>query len=499
MKRYGHRLLFVLLLSLAATAIAERADATQLRLSWIDASNNEDGFKIERRLGGGNYKHVGKTGRNVTSYLDSGLADGVTYCYRVLAYNRGGNSRYSNSACATTRAHITIAKAGSGAGTVRSLPGGINCGSTCSATYAGHTIVTLTAVAAGGSVFTGWSGPKDCRNGIVTMNGNKKCIAKFTRLAPGHAPNLVAAENPANPVFSAQTASNPVFPAQTASKPANQASAANLASGAKSSAAVSAASVGPTLIGVFRPSTGEWFLDKSGSGLMAACNVESCVRDLGQEGDLPVVGSWTGGQTTSLGFFDPSTAIWYLDLNGNGVLDGCEPNDCRRVYGQPGDVPVVGDWTGSETMKIGVFRPGTGEWLFDVNGDGNFSGCVIDVCSRFFGAPGDLPVTGDWNGEGQTRIGFFRPSTGEWLLDSGDAGETTDCADDCLIFGAPGDLPVVGDWDDSGADKIGVFRPSTGEWLLDLNGDGNWDGCSVDLCLGPFGAPGDLPVVGKWL
>jgi hypothetical protein len=35
-------------------------------------------------------------------------------------------------------------------------------------------------------------------------------------------------------------------------------------------------------------------------------------------------------------------------------------------------------------------------------------------------------------------------------------------------------------------------------WYLDLNGNGKLDACGVDLCLGPYGQPGDLPVVGKW-
>jgi hypothetical protein len=35
-------------------------------------------------------------------------------------------------------------------------------------------------------------------------------------------------------------------------------------------------------------------------------------------------------------------------------------------------------------------------------------------------------------------------------------------------------------------------------WYLDLNGNGKLDACGVDACIGPFGQPGDLPVVGKW-
>jgi len=43
-----------------------------------------------------------------------------------------------------------------------------------------------------------------------------------------------------------------------------------------------------------------------------------------------------------------------------------------------------------------------------------------------------------------------------------------------------------------------VFDPSSGMWDLDLNGNGVFDGCTIDACLGPFGQPGDLPVIGKW-
>jgi hypothetical protein len=70
--------------------------------------------------------------------------------------------------------------------------------------------------------------------------------------------------------------------------------------------------------------------------------------------------------------------------------------------------------------------------------------------------------------------------------------------DACIAFGVSGDLPVVGDWDASGASKIGVFRPSTGEWFLDMNGNGQWDGASADKYISGFGRPGDLPVAGKW-
>src|SRR3989442_10180284 len=52
---------------------------------------------------------------------------------------------------------LTVNKPGAGSGTVTSNPAGISCGATCSAPYNSGTVVTLTAAAAGGSTFTGWS------------------------------------------------------------------------------------------------------------------------------------------------------------------------------------------------------------------------------------------------------------------------------------------------------------------------------------------------------
>ncbi len=74
---------------------------------------------------------------------------------------------------------LTIGLDGTGAGTVTSSPGGIDCGIDCSFNFAKGTVVTLTATAAAGSTFTGWSGPGDCRDGQVTIRQSRICTATF--------------------------------------------------------------------------------------------------------------------------------------------------------------------------------------------------------------------------------------------------------------------------------------------------------------------------------
>ena len=49
--------------------------------------------------------------------------------------------------------------------------------------------------------------------------------------------------------------------------------------------------------------------------------------------------------------------------------------------------------------------------------------------------------------------------------------------DRCYTYGMAGDIPVVGDWNGNGVSKIGVFR--SGNWYLDYNGDGQWSGCGT--------------------
>src|SRR5215813_10170295 len=79
------------------------AHAAQLHLSWIDASNDESGFEIERKTGKeGIFGQIATQGANLTLYTDDNLAPGTVYCYRVRAFNGFGKSGYSNEACATT-------------------------------------------------------------------------------------------------------------------------------------------------------------------------------------------------------------------------------------------------------------------------------------------------------------------------------------------------------------------------------------------------------------
>jgi phospholipase C len=82
---------------------------------------------------------------------------------------------------AATSYQLTVTLTGTGGGTVTSSPAGISCPPTCSHSFASGTVVKLTAIAAKGSVLTGWAGACTGRNSTcnVTMNTTRSVTATF--------------------------------------------------------------------------------------------------------------------------------------------------------------------------------------------------------------------------------------------------------------------------------------------------------------------------------
>ncbi|HKG23087.1 MAG TPA: hypothetical protein VKC34_14405, partial [Blastocatellia bacterium] len=81
-----------------------------------------------------------------------------------------------------------------------------------------------------------------------------------------------------------------------------------------------------------------------------------------------------------------------------------------------------------------------------------------------------------------SKLGVFRPKESKFYLDNalgrGGAGQE-------IPFGEPKDIPLTGDWDGNGTVTIGVYRPATNTFYLrnsNMSGD-------PDVVV-PFGSPG---------
>lgn len=88
-------------------ATATAISPSQVDLSWTDASSNETGFKIQRKVGSGSFADLTTVSSGVTSYSDTTVSGSTTYTYRIIATNAAGDSAGADTSAVTTPAAPT--------------------------------------------------------------------------------------------------------------------------------------------------------------------------------------------------------------------------------------------------------------------------------------------------------------------------------------------------------------------------------------------------------
>jgi titin len=81
---------------------ARLTSAGEIQLVWRDNDANEDGYRIERVVNGETWTEFANLGPDVQGYTDRSVTVGLTYVYRVRAFNVVGSSLYSNIASVAT-------------------------------------------------------------------------------------------------------------------------------------------------------------------------------------------------------------------------------------------------------------------------------------------------------------------------------------------------------------------------------------------------------------
>ncbi|HKP70960.1 MAG TPA: cytochrome c peroxidase [Pyrinomonadaceae bacterium] len=221
---------------------------------------------------------------------------------------------------------------------------------------------------------------------------------------------------------------------------------------------------GKTDVGIFRPSSGQWWINQSSTG-------NTTVGTFGASTDLITPADFTGDGKSDIAFFRPSTGSWF-------ILRSEDYSYFALPFGATGDVPVPGDFDADGKADLTVFRPSTSTWYIRRSSDG---GAGI----QGFGSAGDIPVPADYDGDGKTDIAIYRPSNGQWWAQRSTAGVVV------LTFGVATDKPVQGDYTGDGKADMAFFRPSTGQWYMLRSEDFSF--YSV-----PFGAVGDSPAPGDY-
>ncbi|MDH3730575.1 MAG: Ig-like domain-containing protein [Acidimicrobiia bacterium] len=218
----------------------------------------------------------------------------------------------------------------------------------------------------------------------------------------------------------------------------------------------------PSSVGLVDPSQGQWHLRDYHSGAVTSFY-------FGNPGDMPVFGDWNCDGVATPGLFRQSDAFAYLsNANRSQVAD------IRFFFGNPSDVPLAGDFNGDGCDTLSIYRPAE-QRFYIMNRLGENEGGLGAADDSFaFGNPGDKPVVGDWDGDGIDEIGLHRESTGYFYYrNTLDAG----FADSEFFFGDPGDRFVAGDWGlVDGVETPAVFRPANSTFYFrHTNSPGNAD------------------------
>lgn len=227
-------------------------------------------------------------------------------------------------------------------------------------------------------------------------------------------------------------------------------------------------------------------VDRSdGTWTLRAENGNMTTIGYGVAQDFPVMGDWNCDGTDTPGLYRRSDGFAYLrNSNTTGVAD------ITFLFGNPDDIPLAGDFDGDGCDTLSIYRPSE-QRFYIINRLGEDGGGLgFADYSFIYGNPGDVPFVGDWDGDGVDTPGLRRDSNGFVYLRN---SNTQGFADIDFFYGNDGDLVFAGDWNDDDIDSIGLFRPSNSRiYLKNSNTTGVAD---VDFAMG---TPTSHPVAGEF-
>ncbi len=141
-------------------------------------------------------------------------------------------------------------------------------------------------------------------------------------------------------------------------------------------------------------------------------------------------------------------------VNGNWMIRRSSDGQTQALsWGTSGDIPVTGDYDGDGKAELAIYRPSTNTWWILQSSNSAYT-------TTGFGAAGDIPVQGNYDGDNKTDIAVYRPSTGVWHILGSSSGYYT------IQWGAASDIPVPADYDGDGKTDCAVFRGAAGTWYI---------------------------------
>jgi hypothetical protein len=210
---------------------------------------------------------------------------------------------------------------------------------------------------------------------------------------------------------------------------------------------------------VWRPGNGTWYWLTSSTGLSYA---SAGNKQWGTQGDVPLSGDIDGDGIADLVIWRAGMWYWLTSTTGYNYASAG-----ARQWGNAslGDVPMLADIDGDRKADLIVWRASTGTWHWLTSMSGyNTAAAGAKQWGNL--SLGDVPLKTDVDGDGKLDLTLWRASSGTWFWLTSSSGYDY-AAGGSKQWGSQsaGDVPLTGDLDGDGRTDLAVWRASSGTWF----------------------------------
>lgn len=190
-------------------------------------------------------------------------------------------------------------------------------------------------------------------------------------------------------------------------------------------------------------------------------------RSWGLNGDITAIGDYDGDGKSDYAVFRQSNGIFYIIKSNDNTVQ-------TIPFGRSGDQVLIADYTNDGKDDVAITRPGAAAgapiqfWYFASSGP--FAGRQVEVLWGNTGttlANTDLPVAGDYNGDGKADFTVVRAVGGQAVFYTrlGSDGAVSPGPDRQNAFGLSSDQVVPGDYDGDGKTDLAVTRNQSNQFV----------------------------------
>jgi len=213
----------------------------------------------------------------------------------------------------------------------------------------------------------------------------------------------------------------------------------------------------------------------------------------------PITGDWDGDGDDSPGLacFDSTNGWSWIQTNYNA-------SSGSTTFGWGGTAraycyPITGDWDGDGDTTVGLACPTSNGWAWHQT---NYNASSGSTTFGWGGVTSDTtyPITGDWDGDGDTTVGLARLTSNGWSWGhtnyNASSGSWSYGWGSSTLTNA---IPITGDWDGNGTTSIGLATHTSNGWIWrHSNYNTSSSGWSYGWGSGTLSASYYSPITGDW-